>query len=250
MVSCALRFSKVLIASFTLAVVTSPASAQIMIDPIGAYQPGYIASVHSSIEASIRAENPKLGSVSEDEEDAGSAIPISFRYTASKARTRANLAQFVAKTRVVDPGDAAKLEALFASTDVIGVVDGEMRMIGLRADDVADAYALWWAVAWYAVQGRESETDQVMLAAVRAQAARAFEGTGKFDGASDAVKQEMAESLMVQAAMADAANDLMRGDPEQRKALSAAVNKGARGMGLDLTSMTLTRDGFQPRPRG
>lgn len=179
MVSCALRFSKVLIASFTLAVVTSPASAQIMIDPIGAYQPGYIASVHSSIEASIRAENPKLGSVSEDEEDAGSAIPISFRYTASKARTRANLAQSVAKTRVVDPGDAAKLEALFASTDVIGVVEGEMRKIGLRADDVADAYALWWAVAWYAVQGRESETDQVMLAAVRAQAAQAFAETGQ-----------------------------------------------------------------------
>lgn len=55
---------------------------------------------------------------------------------------------------------------------------------------------------------------------------------------------------MVQAAMADAANDLMRGDPEQRRALSAAVNKGARGMGLDLTSMTLTKDGFRPRPGG
>lgn len=57
----------------------------------------------------------------------------------------------------------------------------------------------------------------------------------------------MAESLIVQAAMVDAANDQMRGDPAQRRALAVAVNSGAKGMGLDLTGMTLTPEGFRPR---
>lgn len=113
-----------------------------------------------------------------------------FAYMPSKARTRANLAQFVAKTRAIDPAQADKLQSFFASTDVIGEVGGAMGKIGLRADDVADAYALWWALAWYAVQGVESQSDTATYAAVRAQAARAFAATGKFDGTSDALKQE------------------------------------------------------------
>lgn len=172
-----------------------------------------------------------------------------FSFQPSTRRRQANLAQFVAKMRAVDSKGAAELEKLFASADIIGDIGAGMRKNGLQPNDVADAYALWWVTAWHASQGRALDLNSVALSSVRAQAARAIEATGKFGSASDTLRQEMAEALMIQAALVDEANDRMRGDPNQRRALATAVNKGARGMGLDLTSMTLTKAGFQPRKR-
>lgn len=171
----------------------------------------------------------------------------SLVYRPSLERRRANLAQFVTKTRAADPAGADQLQAMFASTDIIEAIGGEIRKYGLRTDNVADAYAMWWMVAWYAVQGRESDPSAGPLAAVRRQAASALLASGSIERATESAKQEMAEALLVQAALVDAANDKMRGDPDQRRALSAAVNKGARAMGLDLTSMTLSPDGFRVR---
>lgn len=173
-----------------------------------------------------------------------------FTFQPSARRRQANLAQFVGKMRAVDPKGGAELEKLFASADIIGDIGAGMRKNGLQPNDVADAYALWWVTAWHASQGRALDLNPATLSAVRTQAARAIEATGKFGSASDTLRQEMAESLMIQAAMVDELNDQMRGNPNQRRALATAVNKGARGMGLDLTTMTLTREGFQPRRRG
>lgn len=160
---------------------------------------------------------------------------------------QANVARFIEQVRARDPQDAANLEALNGSTDIVAAIDREMRTAGLRANNVADAYAAWWTVAWYAVQGRESFLDTRTAAAVRRQAAEAIVATGKLAGASDMVKQELAEALILQSALIDAMNEKMRDDPNLRRVMSTTVSKGAKRMGLDLTAMTLTPDGFRPR---
>ncbi|WP_404333678.1 DUF6683 family protein [Sphingomonas sp. MMS12-HWE2-04] len=174
------------------------------------------------------------------------AAPVRLRYTPSPARRSANLARFVAKTRKVNPGGADDLERLFA-TDLFGQIGGLLRPYGLRTDDVADAYTVWWIAAWDASRGHggaDSDHDRATYQAVRAQAARALARVPSFAGADDAARQEFAELLLVQAVLAEAAVTQAKGDPQRLRAVAGAVNQGARAMGVDLTAMALTPGGF------
>ena len=162
----------------------------------------------------------------------------------SATRRRANLASFVAKSRASDPVGAAAMEQLFASTDVLAQLDEELAKQGLSVANVADAYTIWWITVWEAANGVSSDTPQGTIDAVKGQAARALLAVPAFTGASDADKQNLAESLLVQAMLLDAMNDSYREDATLGPQLRSAAAQGARGMGLDLSAMTLTADGF------
>jgi hypothetical protein len=166
-------------------------------------------------------------------------------YTPSKSVRKKNLANFVAKTRATDPAGAAQMEQLFASGDIIDQIDGMMQAKGLSVSNTADAYAVWWINAWEVANGITSgESSSRQLKAVSAQAARGFASTTQFTNATDAQKQEMAEAMLVQAALIDASKETYANDPDMMAKLSAAVKQGAKKSGLDLDAMTLTEDGF------
>lgn len=170
--------------------------------------------------------------------------PAVTRYRPDPARTKANQAQFVAKTRAVDPAGADQLAQLFQTVDVMGHVAKAAAPHGLRVDDLADAYATYWISAWTATQGNNDTPSNATIAAVKAQAARALAATPMARGASDATKQELAESLWIQSALIDTSVDQAKGKPDQLAAVGKAAAQGAQGMGLDLAGMTLTEQGF------
>jgi hypothetical protein len=168
-------------------------------------------------------------------------------YRASPARTRANLEKFVEKTRASSPAGAAQMSALFASTDIIAEMDRLMQQTyGMRANNVADAYAMWWTSAWNGAQGRNDDPSAGQMAMVKRQAANALAATPEFAAANDAGKQELAEALLVQAAMIQGAIDEYKSNPAMLAKARAAIRQGAKGMGLDLNTMTLTDEGFVP----
>ena len=171
-------------------------------------------------------------------------------YRPSKAVRKQNVARMVAEQRKTDPAAAAKTEAFFASTDMIEQIDDMMRPMGLRANNVGDAYTLWWVIAWHAANGRQGEPDLATMTAVKRQAENALLSAPQIASASNELKQEMAEAFLIQAALIDASNDEAAGNPAKVTALAKAVNKGARQVGLDLTKMSLTQDGFVPRSGG
>jgi hypothetical protein len=160
---------------------------------------------------------------------------------------RSNLANFVEKSRAVDPTGAAKMEQLFASTDIIGMIDQRMQQTyGMRANNVADAYAVWWVSAWMGSQGRSDDATPGQMAMVKRQATNALASTPEFVSATDATKQEMAEAMLVQAAMIGEAVDAYKSDPAMLAKARASIKQGAKAMGLDLGAMTLTDQGFVP----
>jgi hypothetical protein len=177
------------------------------------------------------------------------ASTISTTYIASIPRRRANFSQFVEKSRKVDPAGSAKLQQLLGSTDVIAALGGELQRYGLRTDNVADAYAVYWVQAWQAVNGDTSDPDRATMQAVKRQSANAIASTPEFASASDATKQEMAEAMMVQAMLISASVDTYKDDPNMMRQLGAAVRKGAKASSIDLDSMTLTDEGFVPSGR-
>jgi hypothetical protein len=173
-----------------------------------------------------------------------SNISVSLTYTPSSSRTRANLQNFVNKSRRADPEGAAKLEQLFASTNIIGEIGKGMRSVGLNKNNAADAFALYWINAWEASRGSITQTSAAKAQAVAAQAASGLSSSPEFSRATDAQKQEMAEALMIQAVMIEGYIEAAEGNPQQLKAIANAVRQGAKASGLDLDAMTLTEQGF------
>ena len=137
------------------------------------------------------------------------------------------------------------MAALFASTDIMAALEVEMRKNGLTKNNVADAYTMWWTHAWLATQGRNDDLPRAQVQAVRGQAVDALAMVPAMKTATDEVKQEMAEALLVQAMLIGASVDMAREQPELMAPLKAAVAKGAKASGLDLSAMTLTDAGFR-----
>ena len=169
-----------------------------------------------------------------------------LRFKPSKQRRAANLSAFVAKTRAMDRGTAEDLQRLFASGDFIDKIGGAIAPLGLRVDNVADAYAIWWISAWNATRGNNDSPSRAMSEAVRAQTARALSATPEILGADDAAKQELAEALLIQMTLLDTAVEQNKNNPAQLRALGSAASQGAEQMGIDLSAMQLTENGFVP----
>lgn len=105
----------------------------------------------------------------------------SVSYEVSVGRRRTNLARFVEKTRVTDPVGAAQMQQLFASTDIIGMIDQKMQQTySMRANNVADAYAVWWVSAWMGAKGLSDDATPGQMVMVKRQATDA--GKQQFRG--------------------------------------------------------------------
>jgi hypothetical protein len=168
----------------------------------------------------------------------------STAFTPSLTRRRANLANFVAKTRRSDPGGATKMEQFFASTDPIEAMSVAVAPYGLRVDNVADAYAIYWVQAWQAAHGDTSDPTRPLFQAIKQQSAAALGATPSFAASTDTSKQAFAEALMVQALLISAMVDSSKDDPAMMRQIGTAVRAGAKASGLDLDAMTLTPAGF------
>jgi hypothetical protein len=167
---------------------------------------------------------------------------LEFRVSAS--RRRQNLSKFVEKTRATDPQGAAQMAKLFASTDFIGVIGKSIAPYGLQVNNVADAYTVYWSNAWLGAHGRQDNLSKAQVMAVKNQAAQILSATPRFGSATDAQKQELAEALLIQAALIESAIDYAKSDPALLARTKAAIAQGAKNFGLDLYQMTLTSQGF------
>ena len=169
-----------------------------------------------------------------------------LKFNSSAEQRKKNIAIFVAKTRQSDAVSADQLQQMFASTDVIDLIGKGIAPYGLRTDNLADAYAVYWANAWLGSRGRNDDFDKRQILAVRNQAANALLATPAVVSASNSQKQEMAEALLVQAALIGYSVESAKSDPALMSKVKAAIAQGAKAMGLDLYTMTLTDNGFVP----
>lgn len=172
--------------------------------------------------------------------------PAKLNYLPSLALRKRHYAQFVEKTRDADPSGAAQLESMFASTDVIASMSDGLRPFGLRIDSLADAYAVYWVNAWLASKGRPDSPTRAQAQAVRKQAMSALLTARPLASATDAMKQKLAETLLVQAALLDAAVQQAKSNPALMNQVMDAARKGALSIGFDVTTVTLTPQGFKP----
>jgi hypothetical protein len=214
----------------------------------GAFDMGSVyinAGMHSAAMSSATASSAQKVVANPQTSMKSANVALSFKV--SNGVTQRNLANFANKTRATDPEGAAKMEAMFASVDIIAEIGKNIAPYGLKTNNVADAYAVYWINAWEASRGivGSQETRQ-RAQAVRTQASNAMAAVPALATATDAQKQEFAEALLIQAGMIALTAEAAVNDPAQLRAVGAAVAKGAKAMGLDLDTMDLTEDGFVP----
>ncbi|WP_299631867.1 DUF6683 family protein [uncultured Roseobacter sp.] len=170
-----------------------------------------------------------------------------LKFTANSGRRTDNFNSFVERIRETDPAGAARLQTLFATSDVMGMIAGAMASMGLDANNVADAYTVWWISAYQASQGSGDTPSRTRYQAVRRQAENALLSSRSLTSASEAEKQQFAEAYLIQAALIDSAVQEMQANPQHLDSLKAAVAQGAMKSGLDLERMILTDNGFRAR---
>ncbi|WP_337827085.1 DUF6683 family protein [Pseudonocardia sp. TMWB2A] len=247
---------KVKIAAITLLAITSTAgnAQQYIGQYIGQadWNMGFQGAdiIGNSINEQMLEDNSNSSSNKDNAPRQTVAKAITLTYTPSMSVRKQNYAAYVQQLRKMDDASATQAAQFLASNDIVEQLDGAMRPMGLRANNVADAFTLWWVIAWHAANGRQGEPSPSIMATVKRQAASALSATPQLASASNTVKQEMAESLLIQAALIDAALDDAKGDRTKTAALARAVNQGAQKIGLDLTKFNLTQDGFVPRSGG
>jgi hypothetical protein len=241
--------SRIARACIPVLLITAPFTAAAQVDSFsGPLSPGNWMStfnmdpVSQLVDQERRKAEAREGPVTKGPE--ASVASLSFR--PSVERRKANLASFVAASRARDPAGAKQLSTLFASGDFIALMGKELARVGLRTDNLADAYTFWWINCWSAVHADFATPDHATIDAVKGQATRALLAGGRTAAASDALKQQFAEAMLIQGALLDAALQQAKNNPAQLKALAAAANQGAGGMGLDMRTMKLTPRGFMP----
>lgn len=233
-----------------IALASTPATAQ-MFD-------GFLSAPGIGMLDTIRRNETFWEPLAKRGEQSGGAIsksprvatvdPAALMFAPSLEARQRNLAGFVARTRAQDPENAARMEQLFASTDVFSAFAHGLAPKGLRIDNLADAFTVYWITAWEASRGISRETSRERANAVKAQATAALLATPQLASAAATQKQELAEALFVQSALIDAAME-QAADDAQRAAVGTAVRQGAKAIGLDLDAMVLSETGFEPTGR-
>jgi hypothetical protein len=172
-----------------------------------------------------------------------SAAPT-FTYAASAERRRTNFTAIINQYRRTAPGAAAQLDTLIASQDVGALLQKGFDPLGLRTDNVADVYAVWWVSHWLATRGKQDTPTRAQMAAVKRQAERALGATASFSALGDAKRQEMADSLLFQTMLVDTLMDAGKANPQALNAAAMMARTNAGSAGLDLARIELTPTGF------
>jgi hypothetical protein len=172
--------------------------------------------------------------------------PSDTQFRRDPALMRARQAQLVAAIRAKDPAAAAALEAAFRQ-DVVEAVRPAFQRFGFSPDDAADMTAAYWITAWESAHGQTGvETDPAVARGVRTQLAGVL--APKLRGRSDAEKQEIADTMLLQMLFADARmRAAQQAGAMQLRQTSDAIHQEASALlKTDLRAVELTAAGFRP----
>jgi hypothetical protein len=206
----------------------APATAQ------GVFDIGVLTNT-LSIDTSPSANTKKAPTVS--------ANKLSFQFSDNVRKQY--LTQFLTTIRANNSAVARDIENILLSTDAIDRLRSKMKSAGLKSNNIADVYAVYWTKAWLGSRGRNKDLSALQIIAVRNQVAKAMLSNPALLAKTDAQKQELAEALFIQSALIPAFIESTKSDPVQLAQTKIAIAQGAKGFGLDLDKVNLTSQGFQ-----
>lgn len=138
------------------------------------------------------------------------------------------------------------MRQLLASDRFHAEATGYLAPYGMSPNNLADATAMYLASAWFASRGNNGDPSRAQMAGLRRQIALAIAATPTMAGASDAIKQEVAEASLLQAMFSGSlAEEAARNPAASAKYRAAAVRGVKASYQIDLSCMNLTAQELQ-----
>jgi hypothetical protein len=178
-----------------------------------------------------------------------SVRPSSLTFVPVPVRSGATARRGLARAMSAMPGMSSSKEDVTTVVWLMDVTKSTMTAQGLDPNNVAHAFSVYWLSAWNATQTMPVRLfPQHTIDAVKAQAERGFLASPVFARASDAQKQNFAETMILTAAFLTGAGEGATSNSDEIRRVADAAREGARQIGLDLTTMELTPNGFVRKP--
>jgi hypothetical protein len=148
------------------------------------------------------------------------------------------------------PGTSAQMRPLLFGEndgDIIQKIQKQVgAQYGLKTNNIADAYAVYWITAWEAANGIfDSPTPPAQMKAVRAQVANILLSVPEIAEDSDINKQAYAENLLTQSVIISSFGGHVKADPANMPKVRAAVLANAKALGVRIETFELTPTGFE-----
>jgi hypothetical protein len=202
--------------------------------------------------ASFRASLKRMLNVRSDSPNTpraeSKAAPVSAAALVFKPSAAVRLQsqkQFFETMRSVDPKAADMFEARFASRTIFQQMEPEMNKVGLRTDNIADAMALWLIHIWMGANGVSEDPPVAQMKAVRTQLSDVLMANPELASTSNAQKQELADSLLLNAVIMGAIiGDPQAKTPEGKAMVQKLMVEISGKLGFDLSTVRLTDAGF------
>lgn len=173
------------------------------------------------------------------------AGPEVLRFKVSPAIRKQVTDSFVAEVTASSPEAGAEWNKLFKGADVFAEMDKQAKtMFGLTTTNLADTWALYWGYAWLMTQGRGDDPTRTQMTALRNQMQGLMLALPDITALSDARKQEMSDTLLLQVVLFSALAEAWKDDPGSFKQFGDGLAEGSRNMGFDLGLLRLTDQGF------
>jgi hypothetical protein len=155
---------------------------------------------------------------------------------------------FFSQMRKLDPAGAALMQARYADRDLFQALDQSVTGYGLRTDNIADAFAFWMIHLWMGSNGVSEDPPIAHIKAVRNQLVLSMQKSPMYAEFDQETKQLFAERLILNAAALKASTQDPRLKTAQDKAaLQSTIAKVGTQLGLDLRTVRITNNGFEPR---
>jgi hypothetical protein len=204
----------------------------------------------------IRSQNKKPANGGKDQISVSPALQppyssntnFSTTFASSNVRTRSNEANLIAKARAAGDLESAKaLEELLALPNLRASIAQAIAPYGLKTNDVADAITTYYVLAWNSANDVTKPPTKIQVQAVRRQMVGVLRSTPSFVNSTNAQKQEIAETFLIQGLIIDAATiEARRQGPDVlAKVTSTVAWKAKQLTGIDFQTLRLTDDGFR-----
>ncbi|WP_425146712.1 DUF6683 family protein [Deinococcus sp.] len=171
--------------------------------------------------------------------------PAALTFKVSPQVRQKTIDTFVAQISQASPESGAEWNKVFKGADVFAEIDKQVKtMFGLSTTNLADTWAVYWSYAWLMTRSSTDDPTRAQAVGLRNQFQPLLLSIPAVATYTDAQKQEMSDTLLLQVVLFGTLAEAWKEDQASRDEFGTGLISGTREMGLDLSAVVLTDQGF------
>jgi hypothetical protein len=170
-------------------------------------------------------------------------------FAISRPRRQTNINLFVDNIAQTNAGAGNLLRQAFQQDDFFGAVETRIApTYGMAMNNVADSAALWLAAAWFAANDDDRDLTRAQFQGLKAQIASSYLQNTRLVALDSGSKQDMSDNLLLMAVWIDLSAKAYKTNASVKTMYRRSIiDMARRDMGIDLTMLVLTDNGFVPK---